>query len=128
MNDNENSFEKEDNEIVDFHLLKKIMNSGKEKCVCKITQEINKNGNLYLITGTGFFSIIPSKNIKIFLTNNHVLNQEFLDNEKYLIIFIEEKKREINLKIDRFKFTDKEFDFTIIEILPFLDIGPQNKN
>ena len=128
MNDNENSFEKEDNEIVDFHLLKKIMNSGKEKCVCKIKQEINKNGNFNLITGTGFFCIIPSKNIKIFLTNNHVLNQEFLDNEKYLIIFIEEKKREINLKIDRFKFTDKEFDFTIIEILPFLDIGPQNKN
>ena len=57
------------------------------------------------------------KNIKIFITNNHVLNEEFLNKEKKLIIFFEQKKEEINLELERFKLTDKDLDFTIIEIL-----------
>ena len=107
----------EDNEIIKYNLLKKIINSKIEQCICKIKQEINNNGDIVLKTGTGFFCKIPSKNIKIFVTNNHVLNQEFLNTQKNLIIFIEEEKKEINLEINRYKLTNEELDFTIIEIL-----------
>ena len=72
----------EDNEIIKYNLLKKMINSKIEQCVCKIKQEINNNGSTDLKTGTGFFCIIPSKDIRIFVTNNHVLNQEFLNKEK----------------------------------------------
>jgi len=107
----------EDNEIINFVSLKKIVNSKIEKCVCKIKKEINNNEVNKLITGTGFFCNIPSKNIKIFMTNNHILNEEFLNKEKKLNIYIEEEKKEINLEINRFKLTDEDLDFTIIEIL-----------
>ena len=89
------------------------MISGLENCVCKIKYEINKNGKLELITATGFFCNIQSKNIKVFITNNHVLNQDFLDKKKKLALDIEEEKKVINLK-NRFKYTFKELDFTII--------------
>ena len=55
--------------------------------------------------------------MKAFITNNHMLDEEFLNNEKKLVVFIEEVKIEINLEKERFIFTDKEMDFTIIEIL-----------
>ena len=107
----------EDNEIINYNSLKKIINSKLEKCICKIKQEINNNGKNCLITGTGFFCNIPLKNIKIFVTNNHVLNKEFIYKEKKLILFVEEEKKEINLDINRYKLTNEELDFTIIEIL-----------
>ena len=72
----------EDAEIVDFEELKKIVNSGIEKYVCKITQMIEKNGKLIPKYGTGFFCDIPEKNLKVFITNNHVINEDFLKKEK----------------------------------------------
>ena len=57
------------------------------------------------------------KKIKVFITNNHIINQEFLDKEKKLILFIENNKKEINLKLFRFKQTNELLDFTVIEIL-----------
>ena len=109
----------EDNKIYNFGQMKKIMNSGIEDCVFKIIRE--KEKSVY-ITGTGFFCNIRAKNIKVLITNNHVLDQIFLDKEKKLkyIIDTENKKyeKEINLEIDRYKYTDVDLDFTIIEILP----------
>jgi V8-like Glu-specific endopeptidase len=109
----------EDNKIYNFGQMKKIMNSGIEDCVFKIIRE--KEKSVY-ITGTGFFCNIRSKNIKVLITNNHVLDQIFLEKEKKLkyIIDTENKKneKEINLEIDRYKYTDVDLDFTIIEILP----------
>ena len=111
----------EDNEIFDYQLFKKAMNYGIEKCVCKILQEVKENDQIKLKTGTGFFCTISSLNLRAFLSNNHVLGQEFLDNEKKLILFSEidgkEEKKEINLELDRYKYTNKELDYTIIEIL-----------
>ena len=104
----------EDKEIVDYEIIEKIVNSGIKKCICKIKQEIDSKK---CKKGTGFFCNIKEKNIKIFVTNNHVLDQEFLNKEKKLIVFIDEEKKEIDLEINRYKLTDIELDFTIIEIL-----------
>lgn len=103
----------EENEIVDVEQLKHIMSSGIEKSVCKIIIKTK--------TGTGFFCNITQKNIKALITNNHVINEEFLLKEETLTYIIaenkEEIKKEINLKKNRLKITNKELDFTIIEIL-----------
>ena len=99
----------EDFEIVDFNYLENITNSGIKKCVCKIELGQKK--------GTGFFCKVPPKNIKLFITNNHVLNQDSLNIEKNLNIFIQDEKKVINLNKKRFILTEKDLDFTIIEIL-----------
>ena len=118
---NEEYIENEDNEIFNFYSLKKAMNSGTENCVCKIIREFKTNNEPKFISGTGFFCEIPFSNIKVIFTNNHVLDQEFLDNEKKLtyVIDIEKKEieKEINLELKRIKYTNSELDFTIIEIL-----------
>lgn len=64
--------------IVSFKKLKKIVNSGIEKCICKIKQEIEIEGKKKLKSGTGFFFKIPGKDFKMFITNNHVINKEIL--------------------------------------------------
>ena len=107
----------EDAEIVDFEELKKIVNSGIEKYICKITQMIEKNGKLIPKYGTGFFCDIPEKNLKVFITNNHVINEDFLKKEKKIKFEIGKENKEINLELKRYKMTDKFYDFTIIEIL-----------
>ena len=99
----------EDFEIIDFNYLENITNSGIKKCVCKIELGQKK--------GTGFFCKVPPKNIKIFVTNNHVLNQDSLNIEKNLNIFIQDEKKVINLNKKRFILTEEDLDFTIIEIL-----------
>ena len=65
-----------------------------------------------------FFFNIPSKNIKALITNNYVLNEEYIYKEKKLFVLIAGEKKEIKLKINRYKCTNKELDFTVIEILP----------
>ena len=118
---NEEYIENEENEIFNFYSLKKAMDSGTEKCVCKIIREFKTNNETKFISGTGFFCEIPFSDIKVIFTNNHILDQEFLDNEKKLtyIIDIEKKEveKEINLELKRIKYTNSELDFTIIEIL-----------
>ena len=87
------------------------------KCVCKI--KFLKNN--FPFSATGFFCYIPSKNIRVFITNNHVIDQNFLDNEKELRIYYEVKKEEkqkiIDLKLNRAKYTNGCLDVTVIEIL-----------
>jgi V8-like Glu-specific endopeptidase len=101
----------ENGEIVDFKNLKKIMNSGLKKCVCIIfTKEKLKYG-------TGFFCNIKQKNMKVIITNNHIIDKEFLNKEKRLNIKIEEEEKEINLELNRYKMTDDNLDYTIIEII-----------
>ncbi len=54
-------------------------------------------------------------------TNNHVIDGNYLDKENKLNYSITENKnevfKEINLKKERYKLTNIELDFTIIEIL-----------
>ena len=56
--------------------------------------------------------------LKVFLTNNHIIKEELLykEDEKIKIdIFEETEIKEINLN-DRMKYTNEEYDITIIEI------------
>ena len=84
------------------------------------------NGKKYLKNekqqGTGFFCKIPfpdEKNVlPVLITNNHIINEELLYkiNSKILIdIKIEGEVKEINLNY-RIKYTNKDYDITIIEI------------
>ena len=112
---------KEGKEIIPYYLYKKAMNSGIEKSVIKIIREKKVDNELKFISGSGFFCKIPSKNLKVLFTNNHILDKTFLDNEKKLIYIIdkgiEEEEREINLELERYKYTNEDLDFTLIEII-----------
>ena len=114
----ENIVNKE-NIINDTHLLEDISTSDITNCVFKLKFKIEKDGKSELKTGTGFVCSIPDKDgMKIFLTNNHILNKEYLDKEEKLILYNnKDEKKEINLKLTRYKYTNEEFDFTIIELL-----------
>ena len=81
--------------------------------------------------GTEFFfkQNIPSikYNNKYFLmTNNHVLNQDFFNDNTHLEI--EHKNKQIIIPLNnRIKYTNEELDFTIIEILPTDDFFSEIK-
>ena len=98
--------------LLEFNILRKTINSGKEKCICKIMIKENSKSK----SATGFICYIKQYNKKVILTNNHVINEDFLKNEKKLKILINNEKKEINLELQRYKSTDKEIDYTIIEI------------
>ena len=99
-----------------------------ENCICKI---IKDNG----LKGTGFFCKIPfpDKNnlLNVLITNNHVLNENDIENDKIINFKIynkekkEEEEKEIRIENSRKKWTikkDKEgIDITIIEIKPNTD-------
>ena len=81
--------------------------------VCKIYS----NGTI----GTGFFTKIPYKNelIKVLITNNHVLNENDIENNKiitYIINNNEDDKKRIRIDNKRIRYTNKKLDVTIIEI------------
>ena len=72
--------------------------------------------------GTGFFCTIPfpnkNKKLNVMMTNNHVINDKLLyDYNSKIEINIkkENKPKEIDLN-DRLKYTNIEYDITIIEI------------
>jgi len=66
--------------------------------------------------GTGFFCKIPfinNKELKVLITNNHVIN---LKTDKIIISINNDNEiKEIELN-NRIKYTNKEYDITIIEI------------
>jgi len=116
---NEDNIVNEDNEIVEVESLEKVFQV--KECVWKIKFEVIVDGKKALRTGSGFFCIIQAINMKAFVTNNHVLDEEFLSKENKLKIFYgknDKEKKEIDLDKTRFKYTNKKLDFTIIEILP----------
>ena len=49
------------NEIFNYHLFKKAMNSGTEKCICKIIREVEINNQLKIILGPN--SLNPFKSV-----------------------------------------------------------------
>ena len=84
-----------------------------EKNICKI-----KIGNKQ---GTGFFCKIPIPNknemLPVFITNNHIINEKILydENPEIEIEIKFDGIKKLNLK-DRYKYTNKEYDITIIEM------------
>ena len=99
--------------MISYECAKKIIEQM-EKNICKIKIDNEQ--------GTGFFCKIPfpDKNhlLPVFITNNHIINEEALNkNDIIITISIREKEKikEINLN-NRIKYTNKHFDTTIIEL------------
>jgi hypothetical protein len=61
-----------------------------EKCICRVI----KDGG---ISGSGFFAKIEKKDIKkifyIFVTNNHILNEDYISNEDVVIYSFDDGKK-----------------------------------
>ena len=98
---------------ISYESSKKIIEQM-EKNICKI-----KIGNEQ---GTGFFCKIPfpdmNNMLSVLITNNHVINEKILNIKDYNIeidIKIENNIKKLNLN-NRIKYTNKEYDITIIEI------------
>ena len=62
-------------------------------CVCRIYN----NGN-----GTGFFTKIPfkSKLLPVLITNNHIINENDIKNNKMITLYLNNDKIEMLFKID----------------------------
>ena len=85
------------------------------------------NGKMYMQDynwkqGTGFFCKIPFRDeynmLPVLITNNHVINKNILnENNKRIDIDIQEEnnRKKLNLN-NRIKYTNKEYDISIIEI------------
>ena len=98
---------------ISYEKTQKILEQMKN-CICNI--KIGKS------KGTGTFCKIPypDKNnlLPVFITNNHIINKDFLNqNNPEISIFIKENKsmKKMNLK-NRIKYTNKDYDVTIIEV------------
>ena len=98
---------------ITYECNKKIMEQM-EKNVCRI--------NIEEIQGTGLFCKIPFPNkdrmLSVFITNNHIINDELLykkDEKIKIDIFEETEIKEIDLN-NRIKYTNKEYDITITEL------------
>ena len=72
--------------------------------------------------GSGFFCKIPIshyKDLPVFVTANHVIDENYLNKENKIILEIDDgtKNHIKNLTLnDKFKYTSKKYDITIIEI------------
>ena len=90
-----------------------------EKAMCKIKFQIKKeNGRLDTSFGSGCFIHLDKEDIpikKFLLTNNHVLDEARIKGDKGLDILYNGKIKKINLS-KRKRYTDKDIDYTCIEI------------
>ena len=84
-----------------------------EKSICKIYTKGGTNG-------TGFFCYIPYEKDKIpvFITNNHIIGENYIkNNDKILITLNNDKEQQkIILNKNNILYTNKEYDTTIIEL------------
>ena len=101
-------------EPVSLETTEKIIEQMKN-CICKIRTE---NGQ----KGTGFFCKIPFPDFEhllpILITNNHIIDESILENEKNKVILLLNNDKEIKeIKLEnRIKYTNKEYDITFIEL------------
>ena len=99
--------------VISYECTKKILEQM-EKAIFKI--KVGKN------QGSGFFCKIPfpdvNNKLPVFISNNHIINKNLLYKKDITIeIFVEEdsNKKLFNLN-DRLKYTNEDYDITIIEI------------
>ena len=99
--------------VISFDCILNIIDQMK-KDICKF-----KIGNEQ---GTGFFCKIPFPNkenmLPVFITNNHLIGEDLLNNEdEKITIKIKEDNDMKNISFNnRMKYTNKDYDVTIIEI------------
>ena len=99
--------------MISYECTKNIIEQmGKKICKIKIGQN----------QGTGFFCKIPFPDkdhmLPVFITNNHVINEKTLNkDDKIIAISIREETEIKEIKLNnRIKYTNKQFDTTIIEL------------
>ena len=89
-----------------------------ENTICKIYKN---NGD----KGTGFFCYIPYKDTKIpvFMTNNHIIDENYIKNNKKINLTLNDDKinKVIKIENNRIIYSSKLYDTTIIEIDPLID-------
>jgi hypothetical protein len=91
-----------------------------ESATCKIRFETLIEGKKAICTGTGFFCEIDDRNIpfnKALFTNNHILNENKIKMNEQVEIEYLGKTIKIDMTKDRKTFTNKELDYTCIQIL-----------
>ena len=99
--------------VISFECTLNLLNQMK-KDICKF-----KIGNNQ---GTGFFCKIPFPNkenmLPVFITNNHLIGEDLLNDEDEKIYIKTKENNEMkNISFNnRMKYTNKEYDVTIIEI------------
>jgi len=95
-----------------------------ENCICIIYQEDGGKG-------TGFFCNISYQNndLPVLITNNHILNENDIENGKIIKLMINNKVKKIEIDDSRIKYTNlgENIDITIIEIKPNKDGIELNK-
>ena len=97
---------------INYECTKKILEQM-EKNICCIYQGEKQ--------GTGFFCKIPfpdeNNMLPVLITNNHIINEIALKKGVKITIKIKEEKEFRNIYLEgRIKYTDEEYDITIIEI------------
>ena len=85
------------------------------KYIIKIKIKNNEGANN--ITGIGVLCDIPEKYLKALITYNDIIDFDLLNSIEKIKILINNEEVEIDMKLDRFKYTYKELNLTIIEIL-----------
>ena len=83
----------------------------------KFEMETKINNENKYTEGIGILCNIPLKNIKALITYNHMLNFDFLNKGEKMLLYINKKEKEINIRKNRYKYTNEDLDITIIEIL-----------
>ena len=96
---------------------KNSFDSSKNKYVIHFEMEAKINEKEEFTSGIGILCNISYKNIKALITYNHLINIDFLNKGKKMMLHIDDKEKEIDMKINRYKYTDKDLDITVIEIL-----------
>ena len=91
--------------------------SNLNEFITKFEMEAKIDKEIKYASGIGVLCNIPSKNIKALITYNHLMNIDFVLKGQKIILYINKKEYEINLKVTRYFYSNEEFDITIIEIL-----------
>ena len=115
MSDNKEAILTDYPNVISYECSKKII-TQMERNICKINIGKNK--------GTWFFCKIPfpteEKMLPLLMTNNHVIDEDLFNQANVKIeldIKEENEVKKITLN-NRLKYTNEEYDITIIEIKP----------
>ena len=86
-----------------------------KKTICRVSTDSGSKG-------TGFFCKIlyPDRELKVFITNNHLIDEAYLENQNMIYVSINNNPKQIKLG-NNFKYTNKEYDVTIVEIKENVD-------
>ena len=97
----------------------------KEDAMCKIISQKIINGKLEPIICTGFFLELDIEDIpfkKCLITSNYILNEEYIEKNKNISFEYKDVIKSIEMKEGRKVYTNKDLNYTCIEIYDKDDI------